>query len=585
MPWRDAVRSLASTDSVTSRGQRSRRWRTHGIALTVLHAYGPSSGNCSASPPRRRCPSILPVGSGSQLDFSVRGTTPGAPSRPPRKASPRTGRLACRQASACSGSLPRQRGASARSASRKPSSRRTRHARTTSPDAKPCCGPTRADRLSGKGQIEEAEELAGEGARNLHGSRRRPLDARSPMGQIADILEAARRARRGPAHPPRGGTAGLRTPRRRALAGGHHGQDRRHRCRQRGELDEALRIRREEELPVYERLGDMRECGHHLGQDRRHPPGAGEIDEALRIRREEELPVYERLGDVRSTRHHHGPDRRHPPAARRVRRGPAHPPRGAAAGLRTPRRRALDAPSPWARSPTSCQAARRARRGPAHPPRGAAAGLRTPRRRPLDAPSPWARSPTSLPGARRATTRPCASAARKSCRSTNASATSARRAVTMGKIADILRQRGELRRGPAHPPRGGAAGLRTPRRHPLDAPSPWARSPTSFQRAASYDEALRIRREEELPVYEQLGDVREIARSLFSIAQTRMAKGIESAEDAQTLLVELTKASRFCSRSGPGWCPSSADARLDPGADRARPMRPVSPSPQRVTLS
>jgi len=26
----------------------------------------------------------------------------------------------------------------------------------------------------------------------------------------------------------------------------------------------------------------------------------GEVDEALRIRREEELPVYERLGDVRS---------------------------------------------------------------------------------------------------------------------------------------------------------------------------------------------------------------------------------------------------------------------------------------------
>jgi hypothetical protein len=36
----------------------------------------------------------------------------------------------------------------------------------------------------------------------------------------------------------------------------------------RGELDEALRIRREEELPVYERLGDVREqaiCRTNIG--------------------------------------------------------------------------------------------------------------------------------------------------------------------------------------------------------------------------------------------------------------------------------------------------------------------------------
>ena len=69
---------------------------------------------------------------------------------------------------------------------------------------------------------------------------------------------------------------------------------------QRGEIDEALRIRGEEELPVYERLGDVRERAVTMGKIADILRQRGEIDEALRIRREEELPVYERLGDVRS---------------------------------------------------------------------------------------------------------------------------------------------------------------------------------------------------------------------------------------------------------------------------------------------
>jgi len=68
----------------------------------------------------------------------------------------------------------------------------------------------------------------------------------------------------------------------------------------RGELDEALRIRREEELPVYERLGDVRSRAVTMGKIADILQARGELDEALRIRREEELPVYERLGDVRS---------------------------------------------------------------------------------------------------------------------------------------------------------------------------------------------------------------------------------------------------------------------------------------------
>ena len=67
----------------------------------------------------------------------------------------------------------------------------------------------------------------------------------------------------------------------------------------RGDLDEALRIRREEQLPVYERLGDVRSRAVTVGKIADIFQARGDLDEALRIRREEELPVYERLGDVR----------------------------------------------------------------------------------------------------------------------------------------------------------------------------------------------------------------------------------------------------------------------------------------------
>ena len=56
-----------------------------------------------------------------------------------------------------------------------------------------------------------------------------------------------------------------------------------------------MRIRREEELPVYERLGDVRSRAVTLGKIADVLVYRGEIDEAVRIRREEELPVYERL--------------------------------------------------------------------------------------------------------------------------------------------------------------------------------------------------------------------------------------------------------------------------------------------------
>ncbi len=67
----------------------------------------------------------------------------------------------------------------------------------------------------------------------------------------------------------------------------------------RGQWDEALRIRQEEQLPVYERLGDVRSRAVTLGQIADVYQDRGQWDEALRIRQEEELPVYERLQSVR----------------------------------------------------------------------------------------------------------------------------------------------------------------------------------------------------------------------------------------------------------------------------------------------
>ncbi|HEX8825859.1 MAG TPA: metallophosphoesterase, partial [Archangium sp.] len=51
----------------------------------------------------------------------------------------------------------------------------------------------------------------------------------------------------------------------------------------RGELDEALRIRREEQLPVFERLGDVRSRAVTIGKVADILQARGELDEALRI--------------------------------------------------------------------------------------------------------------------------------------------------------------------------------------------------------------------------------------------------------------------------------------------------------------
>ncbi len=67
-----------------------------------------------------------------------------------------------------------------------------------------------------------------------------------------------------------------------------------------GDYDESTRIRREEELPVYERLGDVRSKAVTMGKIADILHQRGQTDEALRLYREECLPAYERLSDGHS---------------------------------------------------------------------------------------------------------------------------------------------------------------------------------------------------------------------------------------------------------------------------------------------
>ena len=74
------------------------------------------------------------------------------------------------------------------------------------------------------------------------------------------------------------------------------------------------------------------------------------------------------------------------------------------------------------------------------------------------------------------------------------------KAVTQGKIADILQARGQL------------------------------------------DEALRIRTEEQLPVYERLGDVDGTAHVRFSVARLRLQRGDHETGDIGRIRDDLAEA-------------------------------------------
>ena len=67
----------------------------------------------------------------------------------------------------------------------------------------------------------------------------------------------------------------------------------------RGDLDEALRIRKDDVLPVLERLGDVRSMAIIQGQIADILDLRGDQDRALRIRKTEELPALVQHGDAR----------------------------------------------------------------------------------------------------------------------------------------------------------------------------------------------------------------------------------------------------------------------------------------------
>ena len=75
--------------------------------------------------------------------------------------------------------------------------------------------------------------------------------------------------------------------------------------RARGELDEALRIRREQELPVYERLGDVREAAIAQAKIALILDGQGHRDDAIALleaaqaqARRPGLAVAEQIGQL-----------------------------------------------------------------------------------------------------------------------------------------------------------------------------------------------------------------------------------------------------------------------------------------------
>ena len=90
---------------------------------------------------------------------------------------------------------------------------------------------------------------------------------------------------------------GVRVTRRRALARSGKIADI---LQAHGQLDEALKIRTDEELPVYERLGDVRSRAVTMAWIANIHRARNDHESAVRVLREEVLPVYERLGDAHS---------------------------------------------------------------------------------------------------------------------------------------------------------------------------------------------------------------------------------------------------------------------------------------------
>ena len=249
---------------------------------------------------------------------------------------------------------------------------------------------------------------------------------------------------------------------------------------QRGQTEEALRIRREEQMPVYERLGDVRERAVTLGKIADILTQRGQTEEALRIFEDELLPFFERLGDVHSRAVTLGKiadiltQRGQTEEALRIRREEQMP---VYERLGDVRERAVTL--------------------------GKIADILTQRGQTEEALR--IRREEQMPVYERL-------------------GDVRERAVTLGKIADILTQRGQTEE---------ALRIRKEEQMPV-----YERLGDVRERAVTLgkiadiltqrgqtEEALRIRREEQMPVYERLGDVRERAVTLGKIADILTQRG------------------------------------------------------------
>ena len=248
----------------------------------------------------------------------------------------------------------------------------------------------------------------------------------------------------------------------------------------RGDLDEALRIRREEEIPVYERLGDERSLAITRGKIADILATRGDLDEALRIRSEEQIPVYERLRDVRSLAIARGKiadilqARGDLDEALRIRREeeiPVYERIGDVRELAITRGKIADI----LQARGDLDEALRIRREEEIPVYERIGDVRE-------------------------------------------------LAITRGKIADILQARGELDEAlrirreeqiPVYERLGDVHELAITRGQIADV----------LETRGDLDEALRIRREEEIPVYERLGDVRSLAITRGKVADILATRG------------------------------------------------------------
>ncbi len=271
----------------------------------------------------------------------------------------------------------------------------------------------------------------------------------------------------------------------------------------RGELNKALRIRRQEQLPIYDKLGDVHSRAVTMGKIADILQSRGELDEVLRIRRQEQLPVYDRLGDVRSRAVTMGriadilESRGELDEALRIRRQEELPVYDKLGDVRL---RAVTmgniADILYRRG--ELDEALRIRRQEQLPVYDKLGDVRE-------------------------------------------------RAVTMGKIADILYRRGELdealriRRQEQLPVYDRLGGVR-------ERAVTMGKIADILQSQGEADEALRIRRQEELPVYERLGERRALLLGRVHLALNLAARGRASDRPEMQALLEQAHADAVAMR-------------------------------------